>query len=383
MDSYNAYNVIECLVGLARDYHRSVILTIHQPRSNIYALFDQLILLSKGRLVYSGPAQQPVIDHFASLGYACPLGFNIADYLGTVYTDLVDLTMHAANSSIDPLFRGADINEEPEEPNLSPNSSRINIKAIQENKLYSPKSRPLQNLVGYPASNRSQRLADADMILTHQTPVKIVGERQPVTIVQGNLIRAHISDELMALIKGYLTGPISRIITDSILNSLEAAYPQYSPSLLDELRQRAARQEALVGGDSLRRMSSHISSSLISGDAEDQHFGRAGANWADQFIILSGRTLKNLYRNPDLLRTHYAISVIVAFICGLLFWKVDNTLAGFQNRLGVMFFICALFGFQCLTSLQAFASERLIFVRERANRYYSPITYFTSKVMTF
>jgi ABC-type multidrug transport system ATPase subunit len=82
LDSYNAYNVIECLVALARDYHRSVILTIHQPRSNIYALFDQLVLLSKGRIVFSGPAQQPCIDHFYKLGYKCPLGFNIADYLG-------------------------------------------------------------------------------------------------------------------------------------------------------------------------------------------------------------------------------------------------------------------------------------------------------------
>ena len=82
LDSYNAYNVIECLIGLARDYHRSVIFTIHQPRSNIYALFDHLVLLTKGRLVYSGPAQQPCIDHFYRLGYECPLGFNIADYLG-------------------------------------------------------------------------------------------------------------------------------------------------------------------------------------------------------------------------------------------------------------------------------------------------------------
>lgn len=85
LDSYNAYNVIECLVGLARDYHRSVIFTIHQPRSNIYALFDRLVLLAKGRVIYSGPAQQSAIDHFASLGYECPLGFNIADYLGHFY----------------------------------------------------------------------------------------------------------------------------------------------------------------------------------------------------------------------------------------------------------------------------------------------------------
>jgi hypothetical protein len=106
----------------------------------------------------------------------------------------------------------------------------------------------------------------------------------------------------------------------------------------------------------------------------------SGANWKDQLKILGGRTFKNLYRNPDLLLTHYAISIVMAIVCGLLYWKVDDTLSGFQNRLGVMFFICALFGFGCLSSMQSFATERLIFLRERANRYYSPGTFFISKV---
>lgn len=83
LDSFNAYNVVESLVSLARYYQRTIITTIHQPRSNIYALFDQLILLAKGRLVYSGPAQKEALDHFAKLGFHCPLGFNTADYLGT------------------------------------------------------------------------------------------------------------------------------------------------------------------------------------------------------------------------------------------------------------------------------------------------------------
>lgn len=81
LDSYNAYNVIECLVNLARTYNRTIILTIHQPRSNIYALFDKLVLLAKGRMVYSGPAQE-VREFFKQRGWVCPVGFNVADYLG-------------------------------------------------------------------------------------------------------------------------------------------------------------------------------------------------------------------------------------------------------------------------------------------------------------
>lgn len=82
LDSFNAYNVVECLVSLARNYQRTILMTIHQPRSNIYALFDVVVLLAKGKMIYSGPAQEEVIHHFEKLGFFCPLGFNIADYLG-------------------------------------------------------------------------------------------------------------------------------------------------------------------------------------------------------------------------------------------------------------------------------------------------------------
>lgn len=73
-----------------------------------------------------------------------------------------------------------------------------------------------------------------------------------------------------------------------------------------------------------------------------------------------------------------------------------------RNRLGLFFFILALFAFSSLTSLGLFANERLLFMRERfvfsssflhrnigsldfsicrANGYYSPFAYFLSKVL--
>ena len=80
LDAYNAYNVVESLVSLARNYNRTVVFTIHQPRSNIVALFDQLVLLAAGRLVYSGDFKK-CHEYFTSIGQPCPPGFNIADFL--------------------------------------------------------------------------------------------------------------------------------------------------------------------------------------------------------------------------------------------------------------------------------------------------------------
>jgi len=109
--------------------------------------------------------------------------------------------------------------------------------------------------------------------------------------------------------------------------------------------------------------------------------GRRSASWATQFRILSGRAFKNLYRDPALLTAHYLGSIALALICGLFFHNVGNDIAGFQNRLGIFFFTLALFGFSCLSSLGLFANERILFMRERANGYYSTFTYFSSKVL--
>jgi ABC-type multidrug transport system permease subunit len=100
-----------------------------------------------------------------------------------------------------------------------------------------------------------------------------------------------------------------------------------------------------------------------------------------QFIILSVRTWRNLYRNPILMLTHYAIAIVLAVFLGFLFYGLTDDIAGFQNRLGLFFFLLALFGFSTLTTLYVFASERLLFVRERAKGYYSPLSYFAAKVI--
>lgn len=80
LDAFNAINVVECLVNLAKDYNRTVVFTIHQPRSNIVTLFDKLVLLAGGKAVYSG-GYEKCQDYFEGIGHPCPPGFNIADFL--------------------------------------------------------------------------------------------------------------------------------------------------------------------------------------------------------------------------------------------------------------------------------------------------------------
>lgn len=59
---------------------RTVVFCIHQPRSSIYDMFDQLLLISEGRLCYAGPAAAAAA-HFTAAGHPCPPSHSVADFL--------------------------------------------------------------------------------------------------------------------------------------------------------------------------------------------------------------------------------------------------------------------------------------------------------------
>jgi ABC-type multidrug transport system ATPase subunit/ABC-type multidrug transport system permease subunit len=79
LDAFQSQAVMEVLKNLASK-GRLVITVIHQPRSSIYCMFDQLLVLSEGNCMYFGATEQAV-GYFASLGHQCPEHFNPADYL--------------------------------------------------------------------------------------------------------------------------------------------------------------------------------------------------------------------------------------------------------------------------------------------------------------
>jgi ABC-type multidrug transport system ATPase subunit len=58
----------------------TIIAVIHQPRYQIFNMFDHLLLLAGGRLAFSGPSRA-TIPYFEMLGYASPPQINPADFL--------------------------------------------------------------------------------------------------------------------------------------------------------------------------------------------------------------------------------------------------------------------------------------------------------------
>lgn len=93
LDSKTALSIMTTIIKLAKNQNRTVVCTIHQPRSDIFSLFDKLLLLSGGKVAYFGDAQESV-NYFDKLGYPMPEEYNPADHL-------IDLITKTANDSKD------------------------------------------------------------------------------------------------------------------------------------------------------------------------------------------------------------------------------------------------------------------------------------------
>lgn len=379
LDAFNAFNVVECLVTLARNYNRTIIFTIHQPRSNIVALFDHLVLLAKGRTVYSGPFSS-CQRYFDRIGYSCPSGFNIADYL-------VDLTMHVGNNPAPAEER--EVAATSEIGTRTVNSSVRAIKSIAsasnmslDNSSYGSHSESVRR----PRNKRKQSLKqEQDRKL--YTRKRSSGGDEPLTprtddeVSDVNESRTGNQDWLrLSRQQGQVP---AQVLDDPHL----LPPPVYGDAGLDDLIGHYEKSD--VAKSVHEDIDAAVkSSSLSNGTSNGQVNGTVGSmksyrriGWLSQFAILSQRTWRNLYRNPMLMLTHYAIAILLAVLSGFLFYGLTDDIKGFQNRLGLFFFVLALFGFSTLTSLTVFSSERLLFVRERANGYYAPITYFAAKVV--
>eukprot|EP01114_Cavostelium_apophysatum_P002732 TRINITY_DN1241_c0_g2_i3.p1 TRINITY_DN1241_c0_g2~~TRINITY_DN1241_c0_g2_i3.p1 ORF type:complete len:901 (+),score=139.14 TRINITY_DN1241_c0_g2_i3:2952-5654(+) len=103
LDSYNAFSLMRTLSVLAKSRNRTILTTIHQPSSNIFSMFDNVILLAAGKLVYFGLGND-VLPYFESIGEECPPNYNPADHVIDLVTmtpfKIDDLCEKYANSAI-------------------------------------------------------------------------------------------------------------------------------------------------------------------------------------------------------------------------------------------------------------------------------------------
>jgi len=79
LDSYSALRIVQVLKKVATS-GASVLLTIHQPASEVFNSFDHLLLLNKGRIMFQGNLNT-MPQYFADRGHPLPINTNPADWV--------------------------------------------------------------------------------------------------------------------------------------------------------------------------------------------------------------------------------------------------------------------------------------------------------------
>jgi hypothetical protein len=231
------------------------------------AIFDRLVLLGKGQLVYSGEMERAQ-HHFEKIGHPCPPGYNIADYL-------IDLTVEASGDGRevkDPVVpvnghamdAGRNAENGLARSRLHDDSSDDDDESIIQHRPHQPlaaRRRQLRKQLRPTYTNQIK--AKAAKLLGAFTPSKTKSENRPSEPTQ-------IPEKLASLVLACRASDDAKIVEAEIGRIQSGQTPGGAGAGAGAVLGTGERGEALRG------------------------YQKAGV-W-EQFKLLSGRAFKNLYR---------------------------------------------------------------------------------------
>ncbi|KAH9298057.1 hypothetical protein KI387_029739 [Taxus chinensis] len=83
LDSSTTYQIVKCLRQSVHVLDATTFISLLQPAPETYDLFDDIVLLSDGQIVYQGPREH-VLGFFEAMGFKCPERKGVADFLQEV-----------------------------------------------------------------------------------------------------------------------------------------------------------------------------------------------------------------------------------------------------------------------------------------------------------
>ncbi|CAO2821458.1 unnamed protein product [Amaranthus hypochondriacus] len=101
-----------------------------------------------------------------------------------------------------------------------------------------------------------------------------------------------------------------------------------------------------------------------------------------EIATLSNRSIMNSRRMPELFGIRLGAVLVTGFILATMFWQLDNSPKGVQERLGFFAFAMSTTFYTCADALPVFLQERYIFMRETAYNAYRRSSYVLSHALT-
>ncbi|XP_057977096.1 ABC transporter G family member 42-like isoform X2 [Malania oleifera] len=83
LDSSTTFQIVRCLQQIAHLTKATIFVSLLQPDPETFDLFDDVVLLSEGQIVYQGPREH-ILDFFERCGFKCPERKGTADFLQEV-----------------------------------------------------------------------------------------------------------------------------------------------------------------------------------------------------------------------------------------------------------------------------------------------------------
>ncbi|KAL4559960.1 hypothetical protein LXL04_032106 [Taraxacum kok-saghyz] len=83
LDSSTTFQIVKSLKQFLHILEGTAVISLLQPAPETYDLFDDIILLTDGKIVYQGPREN-VLEFFESMGFKCPERKGVADFLQEV-----------------------------------------------------------------------------------------------------------------------------------------------------------------------------------------------------------------------------------------------------------------------------------------------------------
>ncbi|KAI7979754.1 Pleiotropic drug resistance protein 3 [Camellia lanceoleosa] len=83
LDSSTTYQIVACLQQLAHIADSTILVALLQPAPETFDLFDDIILMTEGKIVYHGPRSH-ILEFFEDCGFRCPERKGVADFLQEV-----------------------------------------------------------------------------------------------------------------------------------------------------------------------------------------------------------------------------------------------------------------------------------------------------------
>jgi ABC-type multidrug transport system ATPase subunit/ABC-type multidrug transport system permease subunit len=411
LDSTTAVKVMRVLKTLALT-GRTVIFTIHSPNSKIYDMFDTLVLLSRGKLAYFGPAAR-ALDYFTGLGYSCPASANPAEFFLNVLQQnspdmlraLVTAEQRGAASALTPAdprfkllqllksklrirdhgFGAATAAAAAKALAGSASGSRVGGGGVGKG---GGENQEEEEEEEHKGSSSSRDGGGGGRVASKQPRVPFTS----LSTVQIHRIIAAREDRRLALVaEQYLTRPVPRD-------------PRLTPFLTNYVPRARAKlyggSGSGYGGDAVPpppsgfRASASVAAGLDGGYGIDVDREAGGGGASDitpgaaqlpfklQLKYLSHRTFLHVVRQPMNTILRVVVNVFLSIFVGMLFFQTGSTQQSVYARVGFLFFMTSIQAFMTVVAaVLTFTEERALFLREKQKHIYATSAYFLGRTL--